>query len=301
MKRIIFLGSKQFGEKNSAAELARQCAVRLGEDAQVQHWFFEDLLFSVSDSGRSIADSASGQDVLDADLVIAVNWYAKDLRDLAFTLALHLSEHHVLFWNSEMLTQRSTTKLSATWQLAQAGIAVPETVFSLNREVLAKAWPHEQAIVKDIAGSRGRNNYLVRSHQKLADLLNDAPGYRFMVQEFIPNDYDIRVVCFGGEPRLVIKRERQGDATHLNNVSQGAQATLLEVNTLPETVRAEAIRICKLLGREMAGIDYVVANDGTTRYICLEVNAVPQLTSGSFTSEKYDQLSQILQSVSRKD
>jgi glutathione synthase/RimK-type ligase-like ATP-grasp enzyme len=107
-----------------------------------------------------------------------------------------------------------------------------------------------------------------------------------MLQEFISNDFDVRVVCFDGRPQLVIKRQRTSDGTHLNNTSQGAEATLLELSGLPESVLAEVPKICDAFGRQMAGVDYIVANDGTSRYICLEVNAVPQLTSGSFTQEK---------------
>ncbi|HVS58682.1 MAG TPA: ATP-grasp domain-containing protein [Candidatus Saccharimonadales bacterium] len=304
MKRVIFLGSKHFGEKNDVGVLAKQSAAALQGQIDVTHCTFEDLLFTITEKQRSIIDTASGVDLAEADLVIAMNWYStsqKSLRDLAFTVALYLQEHGVKFWNSEMILQRSTTKLSAMWQLRAADVPVPDTVFSLNHQAAAATWRNEQAIVKDIAGSRGRNNYLVHTHEELERLLADKPDTHVLVQQFIPNDYDVRVVCFGGEPRLVIKRQRQSDDTHLNNTSQGGQATLLSLEKLPPEIIERTKKICQLTGREMAGIDYLVANNGTDAYICLEVNAIPQLTSGSFTSEKYEQLSDTIRDTLGKD
>lgn len=294
MKRVVILGSRDHGEKNDAGVLARELTRQGLSGATVENWLYEDLLFSVRASERSVTHVPGSQDIAETDLVIALNWYGnkpKGLRDIAFTLALHLQERGTPFWNSEMLQQRSTTKLSAMWQLAQNGIAVPETVFSLNGEALAAAWRGGHTVVKDIMGSRGRNNHLIETPEELSALIGTDNPHRYMLQEFVPNDYDIRLVCFGGEPRLAIRRQRSGEHTHLNNTSQGGTAALLQLDEIPPAVLDEARQICRLLHREMAGIDYLIANDGSNRYICLEVNPIPQLTSGSFTDEKYAALS----------
>jgi glutathione synthase/RimK-type ligase-like ATP-grasp enzyme len=251
--------------------------------------YFEDLLFHVCDTERSVINGQDGYDIGTADLVVALNWYpggARSFRDIAYTVALYLQERAVPLWNSEAQQQRSSTKLSALWLLAREHVAIPDTFFSLNHDVLQAAVPFEESIVKDIAASRGKHNYLVHSVGERADLLSRQPHMRFLVQEVIPNDYDIRLVCIGGTPRLVLKRQRVSNQTHLNNTSQGAVGTLLPLQSLPEQVLRESIMICRIFGRELAGIDYVVANDGTGRYICLEVNAVPQLTSGTYLAEK---------------
>jgi glutathione synthase/RimK-type ligase-like ATP-grasp enzyme len=304
MKTVVFLGSRAAGEKNNAAALAQDIAAKLSEDFAVRHYYFEDLLLRITSAQRSVVHAPDGADLASADLVIALNWYpagTHSLRDLALATALYLEEKQVPFWNREMLAQRATTKLAATWLLAQNGVAVPETYFSLNHEALASAWPHDSAIVKDIAASRGRRNYLAQSHNEVASLLGNSPETRYMLQSCIPNDFDIRLICFGGRPQLAMKRQRQDASTHLNNTSRGGEATLLALETIPEQVLEEAASICQLFGRELAGIDYVVAKDGSARYICLEVNAVPQLTSGSFTTEKSACLAKTIATTIRKD
>jgi glutathione synthase/RimK-type ligase-like ATP-grasp enzyme len=300
MKTVVFLGSKQFGDKNDASRLAALSAEQLGGDYEVRHYFFEDLVFYISDKSRSVwlADGNTFQDV---DLVIALNWYKTELRDIAYTLGLYLEEQKIECWNGEILQQRSTSKLSAMWLLAQANVPIPETYFSMSREALVGSCDAEAAIIKDIAASRGRSNFLAKDRAEFEGILRTPNDARYMVQEYIPNDFDIRLVCFGGIPTMAIKRQRTNNDTHLNNTSQGGEATVLELGSLPAEVLNQAESICKLFKREMAGIDYLVANDATNRYICLEVNAIPQLTSGSYQLEKQQQLTQAIQQALRKD
>lgn len=300
MKTVIFIGSKQFGDKNDAGRLAELSATQLGDGVQVRHLYFEDLVFHISNETRTVWH-ADGVTFEAADLVIALNWYKPELRDIAYTLGLYLQEKGIECWNGEILQQRSTSKLSAMWLLAQADVDIPETFFSMNREALIAACDADSAIIKDIAASRGRSNFLAKGREEFKSILRKPNAARYMVQEYIPNDFDIRLVCFGGTPKMAIKRQRTNNDAHLNNTSQGGEATVLELDSLSAETLQQAESICRLFGREMAGIDYLVANDATNRYICLEVNAVPQLTSGSYQDEKQEQLTQAIQQALRKD
>lgn len=295
MKTVVFIGSKYFGEKNDAGALAKHVEIALGAEYQIRHYNFEDLLVCISNAQRSITCGSDGYDMKDAELVIAFNWYPsrrRGLRDVAFTLGLYLQEHGKQFWNSEMSMQRSTTKLSATWLLSVYGVPIPDTVFSLNHQTLACCHTGRPMILKDIAASRGRDNFVVHTQQEVLDVLGKSMDGQFVLQEFIPNDFDIRLICIGGKPQLAIKRQRTTQNTHLNNTSQGGEAQLLPLDAVPQSVREEARRICLGMKRELAGIDYIVSNASSGRYVCLEVNAIPQLSSGTFLDEKYQAFSQ---------
>ena len=76
----------------------------------------------------------------------------------------------------------------------------------------------------------------------------------------------------------------------MNNTSLGAKASLVELSELDPKIIADCQKICLLMGRELAGIDFMIANDGSSRQVFLEVNAIPQLTSGSFVEEKLHSL-----------
>lgn len=289
MKKIILLGSKNSGGKNDVRDM-HQSLARHSKEADITVVFFEDLLMSVTSEAQSFIDTASGKDMSEADLVVAVNWYKGGptslYRDVGFALALYLKSKGVEFWNSEMLKQRSISKVSAMMQLSLLGLPVPTTLFSLSADALFAAVNFTPFIFKSAIASRGADNFLCDSVADAKEQATVNQSNHFMVQEYIPNKSDLRVVCFGGEPKLAIERSRRNDDSHLNNVSQGADAKLKEISELSLQMIEECKKICYNMGREMAGIDVLPEKDKPEHYVYLEVNAIPQLTSGAFVDEK---------------
>lgn len=297
MNSIVVIGSRNTAGKNDPETLAR--AVKA-----VHLLFWEDLILKVSKGEVKVYDPTSDFDLKEASLVLAVGWYKNGdqaiYRDVALSLGEYLNHHKVKFWNSEMTLQRSTTKLSAMVLLALNGFDVPETYFSLSNDNMMKGFNKGPVIIKDAAASRGRNNYLINNSSELEGYIADQDGpNRYLMQEYIPNDGDLRIVCFGSSPKLVIER-RGGEGTHLNNTSKGGQAELKDVKALSEELVKACEQICQMMGREMAGIDLVPSNDGLSRQVFLEINAIPQLTSGSFIDEKLEALSQTIGNLDQK-
>lgn len=296
MKKVVLLGSRNSAGKNDVSIIQSALSGYDGKySASVV--YFEDLLFSISKDSRSVTDIESQKDLAEADLVVAMNWYRSGdysiYRDVAFTAALYLSARGVEFWNQEILLQRSTTKLSAMMQLALAGFDIPASRFSLNTKALMSLDIDFPLILKDVAASRGRNNYLVKNKAELEARLSgsDLPN-RLILQEYIENDGDLRIICLDARPKLVISRRRQSPDTHLNNTSQGARADIVPTEELDEEINQACQEICRLMGRNIAGIDLLVENKGLSRKVFLEVNAIPQLTSGSFVEEKLQALAE---------
>lgn len=296
MKKILLLGSKFSGEKNDISLMQNALAQHLGKEIVLNKIYFEDLLLQISKPKQRVIDTASGLDIKDADLVIAVNWYQNGTRriyrDVAFAISLYLRHHNVEFWNSEMALQRSVSKLSAMMQLGLNGIDVPATTFALSSEVLCAQETTFPLVVKDVAASRGRNNYLVQDLPALKKIVANTKTNKYMIQEFIANDHDLRVICFAGKPAMIIKRTGRNAATHLNNISQGAEAEVVELNSLPKELLEKCEFVCTLMGRELAGVDILPATDGSGRFVFLEVNAIPQLTSGALVQDKLQLLAQ---------
>lgn len=295
MKNVLIIGSKNAEGKNDIQFMA----AHMSEPKSVTLAYWEDLLVTITDNQVSITDARQSIDLKDFELVMAFNWYKtgsqKMYRDLAFSVALYLEDNKVTFWNREMIMQRSTTKLSAMVQLALNGFPVPNTLFSLDAQRLLSAHDTFPVIAKDAAASRGRNNHLCHSADELSKVIAAQPATnQLLLQEFIPNESDLRVVCFGGKPALAIKRSRQSAETHLNNTSQGAVAELIELTNLKPEIIENTSKICYTMGRDMAGVDFLFDKDNPNRYVVLEVNAIPQLTSGSYVTEKMAALEQTL-------
>ena len=297
MKQVIIVGSRDSGSKNNPDEIARHIA---SEDVKVMRVYWEDIVFSVE--SNVVRVKAADVDMLSSgiDLVIAVGWYKNGsksvYRDVALSLALALKHHKITFWNSEMAHQRSTTKLSAMVQLALEGVPVPNSLFSLDTKKALLTYPSFPFVIKAVAASRGESNYLVENQEQLSDL-DLSEGY-FLIQPFLPNTHDLRVICFGGQPTLILKRSRQENAeTHMNNTSQGGQAEWVELSEMSPELLTLSSKICTIMGREMAGIDLIPDNTSSVGYSCLEVNAVPQLTSGTDSNKKLTAFSEAVRNL----
>lgn len=281
MKTLV-IGSKNFGKKNNPVIFAKN----LNADI----YYFEDLVFDISRNDVKIFAGEKNILTEGYELAICLGWYKNGkksyYRDIAYSLAKAFEANGIKYWNSEMGMQRSTTKLSQMMIMALNDIQMPKTLFSLTDDlILARLQDNQKYIVKAAAASRGKSNYLLDSKNTIKDVLS-TPDTIFLVQEFIPNDHDLRVICFGGEPKLALKRSRTSEETHLNNTSQGASAEWIEI---PEDLKEPARKISKLLGRDMGGIDFIesVDLDNSSRLCyCLEVNAIPQLTSGTDVERK---------------
>lgn len=280
--KCMIIGSKHWGKKNDPTVFAE----KLGADL----YFWEDIVLDIRTGAVKILHA--GKNLLEEGykLAICMGWYKNGeksiYRDLAYSVAKIFEASGIEYWNSEMGMQRSVSKLSQMTVMALNGVNVPMTRFSLSgKNVIDGLVDGEKYIVKAAAASRGCNNYCVSSLLEIEDII-DGSTLPFVVQEFLPNDHDLRVICFGGEPKLVLKRARTSNDTHLNNTSQGGTAEWIP---LDEELAKNARKISKLLGREMGGIDFIeidnLDNNGKM-YYCLEINAIPQLTSGTDVERK---------------
>lgn len=292
--RIIVIGSRSHGAKNDPSVIA--AALReSGHEVDCYTW--EALHFDIQTGDVQVFHNDEAVFSREAQQVIALGWYKSGrksiYRDVAFAFGLVAKKHNIPIWNSEILHQRSTTKLSCMVQLALEGIDVPLTEFSLESTSLieARSLPF---IAKAVSASRGAHNYLVDSETARRLAVNQA-DVQFLMQPFLPNDHDLRIICFDGQPQLALRRTRAANSsTHLNNTTQGARAEWVELSDLPEAVLTKSRKICSIMSREMAGIDFIPDVNASGGYSCLEVNAVPQLTSGFGVETKMQALVQAL-------
>jgi glutathione synthase/RimK-type ligase-like ATP-grasp enzyme len=296
MKKVLIIGSRRSGTKNDPQVIARQL---ISEDVVTSLAYWEDLVFTISTGEVTITHN--GVDIIASrpDLVIAVGWYknGKDsiYRDVAFSVALVLEHAGITFWNSEMGRQRSTTKLSMMVQLALESLEVPRTIFSLDFSTI-QAQHEFPFIAKAVAASRGNSNYLVKDDDDLSKV-KQSDGH-FIIQDFLPNDHDLRVICFNGLPQLVLRRARHPTAdTHLNNTSQGGKAEWIKLTDIDAQLLTFVAKIAIVSRREMAGIDLIPDANSPFGYSCLEVNAVPQLTSGTDTDIKLTSFREVVRAL----
>lgn len=301
MKRITIIGSKDVDGKNDPQIFANQLR-RDGLEVEIVH--LEDIVFHINTGNVDVM--VNSKPILDSNsaLIFCMGWYksgSKSIyKEVAYTLALYFEFNNIEFWNSEMLNQRSTGKLSTMMILALHNINIPRTVYSLNGNNLREDMTFPR-VIKASAASRGRSNYLVKNQSQLPQDFYSLPNV-YLLQEYIKNDYDLRAICFNSKPELVLKRSRPPESkTHLNNTSVGGDAAWMDLKSVSSEILTKSHEISKIMKREVCGIDFLPINNGQSGYACLEVNALPQLTSGFDSEHKIKTFSKIIQSIKDKD
>lgn len=257
----------------------------------------EELSFVIGDEGVSIKNH-TGVEVSDYDLVVfrTVGRYKKE----AVALAHYCDGHGVRYIDSIVGTIAAIddeNKLGEMVVLRLAGLPVPDTVYASNlvmREYANKiGYP---IILKSIDGKKGRDNYYVKSQSELGDILeNTAAGGKMLMQRFIPNNQDYRVLCLSYHSTVVTLRKRVDSATHLNNVSAGGIEVLANNDDAPVDVLDVSLAAAKVLAVEVAGVDVVVDENSRKPYI-MEVNRAPELTLEKEYEEYFKSLSSMSES-----
>lgn len=301
MKRILILGRHHTDSGFTLPEtLAAAVQPHLVEGFEGVPAYLQNI--EITAAPGEVVVSHSGHDLAEFDAVFMHGWFA-DWKDEVLAIASYLRKHNVPFLNSEAEHQRSTSKVSQAVLFGMAGLPVPRTFYraqldesderAIERCIRYIGLP---LILKQANGNKGSNNFLIKTREELITKLREHVGLRFIAQQFIPNNGDVRVILYKGTPHMVIARQADGDG-HLHNVSQGGRATLVDTKTLPADILQACAQASSLMYRELSGMDIVESKDG--HWYILESNNMPQLTSGAFADEKAKLLAGVLTTLAR--
>ena len=182
------------------------------------------------------------------------------------------------------------------WQmlvLEKAGIEVPKTIYGslwYLYEQMKKPFPNPSldragnyfsfpVIIKGSGGDRGTRVYKADNLEELEKLVRDLrkseteDGKRYMLQEFIPNDGDFRVLVLGDRVLGVMKRSSQNKEEFKNNFSAGGK---VEVADLPKEIKQLSVKAAKACGLAVAGVDVAFRDFDVKKPVIWEVNKGPQ-------------------------
>lgn len=224
----------------------------------------------------------------------------KSLRDYEKILVLSTSTGHAqnyIFsaiacycrkYGIEMLDDSFTNtdgKLYAMWRFWEKGVKIPKTAFG-PVEFLIEALDlfGSPAVLKSINGTKGRDNYLVHTSDEIRGVIERNPETHYILQNYIPNDGDYRIVVINSVAKLAIYRSADGKDFR-NNTSLGGNASLVPLADLDVEVLDLAATAASALDIKIAGAD-ILKNKDTGEYSVLEVNRTPQLATGAFIDAK---------------
>jgi len=238
----------------------------------------KDIIFEII-NGKITVD-IKGKDLKQYNYVwIQSGW---NTTHMAYLLHLYLKSQHI----PHNKTNSHNTKLSDIFSLAYKGVLVPNTYFHNGLHVS----PENITEIADICklpciyktslGSLGCNVFLIDREEEIKQTIKENGKYnRYIFQQYIPNDFDYRVVIANGKSTSVCKRTRVTDKFR-NNVALGACEEFIKIKDVPTEVIDIAIQSANALKLKWAGVDVVTDKDTGENYI-LEVNRRPGLTEKS--------------------
>lgn len=292
MKKILFLTGMKNGIPFTGSTLETSmlagCA-RLNASTKDMQWFaagINDLAIEIKGGEVAVYDLRHECPLTDYAFIQFRNVNVELMRDYFQAIALFAEHEGIPFADAEDVRGTPFGKISQMVRFALRGVSVPNTLTVWNDKGfrrLAKDIATPPFICKANNGMKGRRNYLVASWEEFDSLLQVSGHEGYIVQPFIPNEGDYRILYIGTN-RLVFYRQRQS-GTHLNNTSQNATGRRIAENDCDPAVLELADRAMRIYGRNIGGVDVVVDADTSKAYI-LEINNTPAILSGVFQDEK---------------
>ena len=143
-------------------------------------------------------------------------------------------------------------------------------------------WP---LVVKIPDGSFSRGVHKVHSAEEYDKVARDlfASTEVILVQEFIPSDYDWRIVLLGGEPLLACKYYMAPNHWQIyhhdakDKKKQAGKDEIVAIDAVPKPVLQTALRAAKLIGNGLYGVDLKETRRGA---VVMEINDNPNLDAG---------------------
>ena len=299
MKKVLLIARAKTPETRQKADaFADTIRTLLKDDIQIENCELSELFFELDQDDAAIYHPQKKFDLRDFDAVIIRHVGKLWVEAHAITV---YCEHFGITYTDEYLNRLLLdNKVSTEFLLWSKGIRQwPRTMYGPVDE-LVKRLPElgEKAVLKDNEGSKGRHNFVVSSATELQAKSDAYPEKRFVLQEFIPNDSDLRVIVLNGKAVMAIRRSGDG-ASHLNNTSQGGSAVIVPIEQIDAEIISVCVEAARLTKLQVAGVD-IMKDTRTGEFYLLEINNAPQISSGSFVEEKSHEYAKMVKDIVEK-
>jgi glutathione synthase/RimK-type ligase-like ATP-grasp enzyme len=162
---------------------------------------FEDVEVYIETNNTTIDIDGRSLNDFNAIFVRKVGSYY----NAAFILAFYAKQHSIEFVDDFRNKTRNRTKLVQMILLSSKGISIPKTYFSPNYDNahLTNAIEFLQfpIVVKQCGTSKGKGVALAKTHKELLEKIqffqSETSGKTIILQEFIPNTFEYRVLVTG--------------------------------------------------------------------------------------------------------
>ena len=201
-------------------------------------------------------------------------FWDKDIR-----LAYFLEKCGVRVFNPSHTIERCDDKSLTYLSLLGEGVPMPKTVIFPKTYFRLSELPDDlidaieeslgyPVVVKECYGSFGKQVYLSNCREELIGIIKECSPSPLIFQEFIASSRgrDLRLNVVGD--RVLTAMERRNDGDFRANITNGGY---MVPHTASEKEQELAIRVCRILGLDFAGVDLLFGEDGSP--VLCEVNS----------------------------
>lgn len=217
---------------------------------------------------------------------------AGTFRNAAFALSRIAKKNNITCIDRQWQNFFAPGKFQQMINLSLAGVSIPKTYYACTYSDVhiknAIDYLRLPIVVKYSVSKKGDGVFLAKKDKELKELLKNNVGKEMILQEFIENKFDYRVLVLGGNVAVAEKRTRVSKDEFRNNVFLGAEEEFLDVQTLPEKISKIAINAASTMDIQVAGVDVVVGENGAA-YV-FEVNRSPAFTLDEGMSNELEKL-----------
>lgn len=179
--------------------------------------------------------------------------------------------------NESVAISRSRDKLRSLQLLSRKGIGLPVTGFANTTKYtddLISMVGGTPLVIKILEGTQGIGVVLAETKKAAESVIEAFRGMNanILVQEYIKESAGTDIRCFVIGNRVVGAMQRKArEGEFRSNIHRGGSASTVKIT--PEE-RSTAIRACKIMGLNVAGVDLLRSNHGA---VVMEVNSSPGL------------------------
>jgi glutathione synthase/RimK-type ligase-like ATP-grasp enzyme len=287
MKKVLII-------VNSADKYASIVRTLSDANTDVSVCSYKELCFTIDGDQSSIIRYSDKADIKEFSKILVLSTSPNHLQNYIFSaLACYCRKYDIPMLDDSF--SNTDGKLYALWRFWENNIPVAKTFFGPMDFMTEKITElGEKGILKSVQGTKGKDNYLINSPDVLRKTINNNPEKSFILQNFIPNNGDWRIILANYNPELAIYRSSHGK-DYRNNTSVGGDAKLIPLERVDPKILDLSINASKALSIKIAGAD-IMRNDKTGAYTVLEVNRTPQLVTGAFTDEKQKVIQNLIRS-----
>ncbi len=189
-------------------------------------------------------------------------------------LSDHLISHNIPFINENIIRSYPFYNKFTQSQIFQIHNIVTPKTFHVNRNtpenilhIMKMHGLNFPIVLKRSAGSQGKSVYLINTEDELKKHLYDRQNINYILQEYIENKEDYRVLFINKKVIGIMKRSSVNGEWR-NNFSLGGSVTYYH----DEKMEAFVYDICMKIGFDNAGVDIIVYKD---KMYVLEINLTP--------------------------